>query len=548
MSTSKAGYRKSANFTQQDLELAWKNLETLAANEKSNSPPAMNSMNETSFSEKYKKKTAWKNQTVTTTDTGDGGRKPQAVLPGTPRKVGFFEQKDETPTGRDNDFDKKREKYKELQNEKPKSPRVKVNILPASMKNSSPKASPASTPRGTPGGTPRDAIDSGTGVTGRIASARKMKKEVSKKFSKLALNLAGTLGELSPKKESPTSSPAFVGRESPTKLSPRKQRKDWSAEFTNEVCNHATKMILQFNKNDDFKKCSPARQNLLIHAKLMEMLEQKGIPCDLKKLELLSEEVKKRSANAVVDVEIDVMKEPYLQWTEELKRFLNENFGLKTDQGKLYDAAPAEQKKAMELHFAPYFLRDFSGGCIRLECESDDGVVKNFTSLEELADFLNTGDKESKQAIALGSSDLGKEQGLFTRSKYITHFTSQNLTGYMGKLAFGLAPGLPMHIKLHDGTEIKPAGAVTIRYRFKKTSGGGVEVQVFYEMKPELGREARTKEGKYVAIDRDAILTINLSLHFSSDRDLQTSSLRLHAEGWNLTVPDKFGYLHQTKD
>jgi hypothetical protein len=32
-----------------------------------------------------------------------------------------------------------------------------------------------------------------------------------------------------------------------------------------------------------------------------------------------------------------------------------------------------------------------------------------------------------------------------------------------------------------------------------------------------------------------------MDLDFSADRDLKTSPLRLHAEGWNLTVPDKFG-------
>ncbi len=276
----------------------------------------------------------------------------------------------------------------------------------------------------------------------------------------------------------------------------------------------------------------------------MKMLKQKNIPGDLKKLEILSNEVGKRSANAVVDVEIDLMQDPYLPLSQEFKTFIEENFNKNTDKGELYTNANDQKKESMDLCFSPYFLRDFSGGSVKLEYESDQGDIKEFVSLEDFADFLNDGELESEQAKALGNSDRGMKQGLFTRSKYITHFTSQNLTGFMGKLAFGLAPGLPMHIKLHDGTEIAPKGSITIRYRFKKAGDGGIEVQAFYEMKPEIDRESKTKDGRFVAIDSDANLTASIILYFSPDRDLDTSSLRLHAEGWNLTVPDKFGKMN----
>jgi hypothetical protein len=43
-----------------------------------------------------------------------------------------------------------------------------------------------------------------------------------------------------------------------------------------------------------------------------------------------------------------------------------------------------------------------------------------------------------------------------------------------------------------------------------------------------------------VSIDPDARLTLGMGLHFSRDRDMQTSAIRINAEGWNLTVPGKF--------
>lgn len=531
MSRASNQNRKSATLTFQDFEKEWNTLEQLS---KAGTPSQTNGTGSQAPVMKVRdQETAHVRPTVTQTDTGDGKQNSDlAELTHTPpvftsrsenpKKLNFSSsvKSSDGPSNSPRKFDTsiespRRGKISHREAEKNRSDESPMTIF---VKREEEKSTAPNN-----------------------LSVRKLKKEVSKKFTKLTLNLSGALEGLSPKRESAKNSPVSAGRVSPTKHSPRKTPRTWPAEFTNDVCNQATKIILKLKNEEGFKKCSPARQNLLVHAKLMEMLEQRNIPCDLKKLELLSNEVGKRSANAVIDVEIDLTKNPYLPWSQEFKKFVEEKFDLSTDRGSVYNNADDEEKKSMNLCFAPYFLRDFSGGSVKLECESGDGDIKEFISLKEFADFLNDGDPESDQAKSLGSPELGMEQGVFTRSRYITHFTSQNLTGFMGKLAFGLAPGLPVPVKLHDGTEIMPKGDVTIRYRFRKASDGGVEVKVLYEMKPDPGRESQTKDGRYFAIDSEANLTVSMDLDFSADRDLKTSPLRLHAEGWNLTVPDKFG-------
>lgn len=63
-------------------------------------------------------------------------------------------------------------------------------------------------------------------------------------------------------------------------------------------------------------------------------------------------------------------------------------------------------------------------------------------------------------------------------------------------------------------------------------------------MKADASRESQTKDGRFVAIDNDAKLTVGIDLNFSAGREMETSALRLHAQGWNLTVPDRFGKLN----
>lgn len=539
MSRANNENRKSATFTLEDFEREWNALEQSAkagipqqGNGTGNPVPVMRVKNQ----EKEPVR-----PTVTQTDTGDG--KPTS---------GAAEFQHTSPRTT-------------IRSEKPKKLNFSSSVKPADGPATSPrKLDPSKldpsidsprrrnihrreaekTPMAeSPTTTPREREAEKSSAPNNV-SVRTLRREVSKKLTKLTLNLSDALEGLSPRRESANNSPSSAGRASPTKHSPRKIPKNWPAEFTNDIYNQATKIILKLKNEESFKKCSPARQNLLVHAKLMEMLEQKKISCDLKKLELLSNEVSKRSANAVVDVEIDLMENPYLPLSREFETFMQKNFGLNTDRGSVYDRANDEEKKTLNLCFAPYFLRDFSGGFVKLESESGDGDIKEFANLDDFANFLNAGDAESEKAIILASSDLGTSQEVFTRSRYITHFTSQNLTGYMGKLAFGLMPGLPVHVKLYDGTEILPKGSVTIRYRFKKNSDGCVGVKVFYEMKADASRESQTKDGRFVAIDNDAKLTVGIDLNFSAGREMETSALRLHAQGWNLTVPDRFGKLN----
>ncbi len=293
---------------------------------------------------------------------------------------------------------------------------------------------------------------------------------------------------------------------------------------------------MDLKKTDDFQKSDPTTQELIVLVKLNDLLHQNQISFDLGTLKMLSEEVGRRSKNAVVDVEIDLSKEPYLDPVNDFKKYLEETFGKNVDRGKIYASASPKDQEKMAFDFEPYFLRDFSGGKVKLEFEPKPGEIREFGSIWDLESFLNEGDPESENAKSLKNSEKEKSEEIFTRSRYITHFCSQHVLGFMGKVGLGMMPGLPIYVKLNDGTEIIPKGEIQIRYRFKKTDNGGVQVQVFYEMKPNPARYCQTKNGQPVYIESDARLTLSMTLDFSADRDLWMSPLRLHAEGWNLRV------------
>lgn len=558
MSTPRSETRKSASFKQESFEQEWQKLEQSAQAADAKRKPIVPKLelrdtNDLGSAAKTREKSVWEStqsdrsentattrtqtQTITTTQictTTQTDSMAHAAPVLTPRKQLRFAAETNTDGG---PRQEKTSARSEKNVDSPRRQKILSREPVQSKRSGSPSVSTTTTPSSSPAVTPRERDQSDSP---RSVKANQLRKKISTKFSKVALNISNAIEELSPRKYSPTNSPASAGRHSPTKFSSRTPRRDWPADFTNAVCNQATKIIINLKKEASFQKVSPARQNLLIHAKLMEFMEAKKIPGDLKKLEILFEEVEKRSKNSVIDIEIDLTREPYLQAVDTIKQYLIENFGKSTDRGTLYDNEDNSKKQEMALNFESYFLRDMSGGRVKLEYEADDGKVHRFDSIWDLEKFLNEGDPESEKAKMLARTQPNDKQEVYTRSRYVSHFTSQHMFGFMGKVGLGMLSGFPSYIKLYDGTEIIPKGNVQIRYCFKKLVDGGLDVQIFYEMQADPERESNMKEGGFVSIDPDARLTLSMGLYFSRDRDLQTSAIRLHAEGWNLTVPGKY--------
>ena len=558
MSTPRSDQRKSASFKQESFEQEWQKLAESAKVADAKRKPAvpkleLRDVNGSHSPKKTQDQSAWKSsqsdrsadatttqpqaQTITTTRTTtttqtDPMAHTKPVI--TPRKQTRFAPETSSDGG------PSQEKTSARSEKAVDSPR-RTKILsrePAQSKRSgSPSVSTTTTPSSSPAVTPRekDQFESPRGL-----KANQFRKRISTQFSKVALNVSKAIDEISPRKTSHKNSPASAGRSSPTKYVSRTPREKLPVEFTNAFCNEATKLILKLQKDEEFRKVSPSRQNLLFHATLIKMLEEKNIPCDLKKLDLFSSEIRVRSQNTIVNVEIDLTKEPYLGPVNEIKRYLKDNFGANADRGDVYDLATNEEKQKMELNFESYFIRDMSSKKVKLEYETDDGNIESFGSIWDLEIFLNKGDPESEQAQSLVKADSVDQEEVITRSRYISHFASQHMFGFMGKVGLGMLPGLPSPFKLDDGAEIIPKGDIQIRYRFKKRVDGGVDVHIFYEMKPDPAREIKTRDGRFVSIDPDARLTLSMGLYFSRDRDMQTSAIRINAEGWNLTVPGKF--------
>lgn len=192
----------------------------------------------------------------------------------------------------------------------------------------------------------------------------------------------------------------------------------------------------------------------------------------------------------------------------------------------------------MNLCFSPYFLRDFLGGMLTLAYEDDSGRLQKIKSLEQFEIFLNEGDPESDK-IRRTEDKWQAASDQFLRSKYITHFSSQLVSNVVGAMAFGIDASLPSYVKLHDGTPIIPKGDVKIAYVFRKTSDGGMDMRVSYELKANVDRVPQLKDGGFVTIDPEATATASLSFRFSKDRDFEISPLRLKATGWTLELEGK---------
>ena len=288
----------------------------------------------------------------------------------------------------------------------------------------------------------------------------------------------------------------------------------------------------------------------MLNAGMIGVLSDHGIKYDLKNLEALAIDAENRSKNHSIDMEIDLAQEPHCKFVKEQFQFFEKMWnevGCLTDgsevtgfdKGLAYTYASKEEKENMHLCFSPFFLRDFFGGKLTLAYEDDLGRLQEMKSLEQFETFLNEGDSESEKIKQMKDPWQAVTSDQFLRSKYITHFSSQLVSNAVGAMGFGIDPSLPSYVKFHDGTPIIPKGDVKIGYVFKKTSDGGMDMRLTYELKASFDRLPVFKDGSSVTVDPEATAAASLSFRFSKDRDIEISPLRLKATGWTLELEGK---------
>jgi hypothetical protein len=418
----------------------------------------------------------------------------------------------------------------------------------AQLKRSgSPSVSTTTTPSSSPAATPRekDQFESPRGL-----KANQFRKRISTTFSKVALDLSKLNDMLASGRNSPPPSPGSTGRVSPTKITPRKKESAFIKSLPYEVRNSAAKCFIKLQKEGNFQHSLSAKEKLVLNTGMIGVLSDHSIKYDLKNLEALAIDAENRSKNHSIDMEIDLAQEPHCKFVKEQFQFIEKKWnevGCLTDgseitgfdKGTAYTYASKEEKKNMCLYFSPFFLRDFFGGMLTLAYEDESGKLQEIKSLEQFETFLNKGDAESEKINRMKDPWQAAASDQFLRSKYITHFSSQLVSNVVGNIGFGIDANLPSYVKLHDGTPIIPKGDVKIAYVFKKTSNGGIDMQVSYEMKPNPDRESKLKNGGFTRTDPEAKAIASLSLRFSKDRDFEISPLRLMATGWNLPLEEK---------
>lgn len=561
MSTPRSEQRKSASFKQESFEQEWAKLAEAARTAPAKQKPSVPKLEFKSVTNsdsplKTQEKSAWQakqsvpslslsattSQTVTTTqtDTTDYTQSMSHSTPViTPRKQLRF------APGSDPISDSPREKNSPRSEKTTDSPRRNQVRSKESSKGLKVSGSSAtSTPSASPAVTPREKNDI---ESPRSQKAAQLRKNISKKFSKVALDLSRIGEKINAERHSPPSSPGSAGSISPSKMTPRKKENAFIKSLPLTVRNSAAKCLIELQKKDDFINAGPARKKLMLNAGLVGVLSDHKINYDLKKLEALAADAENRSKNHSIDMEIDLTKEPHHSFLQGQFQYWEKMWcqvGSSTDdvhakgfdRGRVFLDASPEEKRNMNLCFSSYFLRDFFGKMLNLSYEDDTGKLHKINSLEEFEIFLNDGDAESEKVKRMEDPWQAAASNMLLRSKYITHFSSQLVSNALGVMAFGIDPSLPSHVKLDDGTPIIPRGDVQINYAFKKTADGGLIMRLSYEIKPNPDRVAKVKDGRAVTIDTEAVATAQIMFRFSQERDFEISPIRLKATGWNLEV------------
>ena len=535
MSTSRSEQRKSASFKQESFEQEWAKLAEAARKAETKQKPSvpkleLRSLTGTGSAAKTQEKSAWQanasvpslslSTTMTTTTTQTDTTDPSQLMPHsapvvTPRKQLRFDSVSDAISGSPREKDSPRS---EKTTDSPRWNQVRSKESPRGLKVS--RSSATSTPSASPAVTPREKNEV---ESPRSLKAAQFRKNISKKFSKVALDLSRLGEKINTERHSPPSSPGSTGLFSPSKITPRKKESAFIKSLPFAVRNSAAKCLIELQKEDDFISAGPARKKFMLNARLIGVLADQGINADTEKLNALTEDAKTRSENYVFDKKIELGEEPHKShFMEGAKKFGNswkKELGMPISE---YSPAPEPERQFALENFLSTFIKDYFRRGVSHELQLPDGNSRPFNSLNELANFLNRGNKNSH------------------RSQYISNVTSQNFSIFVQQLACGGLPGTISPVKLYDGSPLIPRGRSEQKYVYSMDDQGVIfvkaKISVFSDNGNDPVRASQIQDDKHtpINIDGDAWLTIESELVFETDDEWSISDLRLRGEGWGL--------------
>lgn len=331
MSTPRSEQRKSANFKQESFEQEWAKFAEAARTAEAKQKPSvpkleLRSVTDPGSAAKTQEKSAWQantsgpslslpttttqtattTQTTTTTqtDTTDYTQSmPHSAPVITPRKQLRFASESDAISGSPREKNSPRS---EKTTDSPRRNQIRPKASSRGLKVSG--SSVTSTPSASPAVTPREKNDV---ESPRSQKAAQLRKNISKKFSKVALDLSKLGEKIATERDSSPSSPGSAGRISPSKITPRKKESAFIKSLPLAVRNSAAKCLIELQKKDDFINAGATRKKLMLNAALIGIFSDHKINYDLKKLEALAADAENRSKNHSIDMEIDLTKEPH---------------------------------------------------------------------------------------------------------------------------------------------------------------------------------------------------------------------------------------------
>lgn len=507
MSRADNDNRKSKKFTFEDFEKEWSALEQAAkaatsseTNGTGNKAPAM------------KVKAQEKEQvrpTVTQTDTGDGNRNSGAAEfthtpPVTtsrsekPKKLDFSStvKSSDGPSTSPRKIDKSFE-----------SPR-RGNITHREAEKIPSNESPSTTPRGR--GDEKSPIPNNS-------SARKFRKEVSRKFADIKLNLSGVSEKISTARISPPSSPGSSGRVSPSKISPRKKISNLLKDVPVEARNQAAKAYLKLQQDPVYQKADAKRKSILLNAKMIGVLSDKKIALDGKKPQALAVDAEARSKNMIVDMEVDLTDPKFADFYSNaadaafMKPWSKDSSDITDPNGR-----PMGDKTKVK----PTFIRDFRNSVYQQK--EKNGSIRTIASIEEFLDFF--------------ASDDNQEMGMM-----VSNVASQNLGVFFKNVLFrrqdkdGQCQSI---LRLADGTPIQPLANFKAKYVLSRDSAGNIIIDYESHCDSSTGKgelRATKVQGnpQTIEVGDHASITIKTRVTFAPDGEWSIDDPHVYAEFWN---------------
>lgn len=508
MSTSKTGDRKSASFTREEFEKQWSELTKSVAESKHES--ASGADKKTPVMKTREKEKEPVIPTVTQTDTGDT---PRLLIPdglthtpptATPRSKKIPRQLNFASDVKFSDGASQSPRKLEKLTESPR----RTHITPRKAEQSQASESPEVTPRGR---------DEKKLSAAHQSPAGKFRKQASRKFADMKLNLSGLSEKLSANRHSPSPSPGSSGRISPSKISPRKKTSHVLKDVSVKVRNQIAKAYLKLQEDAIYAGASEKRKSILLNAKMIGVLAENNIAIDEKKLQALAADAEIRSKNLLVDRDVDLTDPEYSDFCRQaadaafVKPWNHDASDISDPNGKpMGDRTTAK----------PTFIRDFRNSVYQIK--EKDGAVRTIASIDEFLAFFSS--HENKDIGMIVSNIASQNLGIFLKNVL---FRRQDSNGQYQSV-----------LRLSDGTPLQPLANFKATYTLSKDSNNNVIIDYESHCDQQTGR-AGLRASKLqanpqnIAISEDAQMTINTRVVIAADGQWSIDDPHIYAEFWN---------------